>query len=286
MAFLVAIACEAPPVMGPPARLVAGTSDTVIVNSRRPVPIPVRVPDAAGHILPVAGVRYVWSSGAPVPVSATGMVTCTQRGDATLRASLGSVATTVLLRCRPVRSVHILGPMQFVLGESAQDMPVVALGLDGNPVDLLAGTADIVDSSVAALDGLRIRPRKPEGTVAGIRVGDYSAGVGVHVYERVSTLDGLHPEQGYVAVSLRLGSGEWRRWRLPAGTWMLTMLPYEDEARGLRLRIEGANCLPAGLTKRRYVCLAKNDASVIVHHPSTKSAPELTGALLLRRVDR
>jgi hypothetical protein len=63
------------------------------------------------------------------------------------------------------------------------------------------------------------------------------------------------------------------------------MLPYEDETRGLQLRVEGANCLPAPITRRRYVCLAKNDAWVIVYHPSIKPAPDLTGKLLLRRVN-
>jgi hypothetical protein len=285
-ALLIVNACDAPPRMGPPARLVAGVSDTVIVNSRRSVQIPVRALDAAGRPLPVTGVRYQWMDGARVAVSTTGTVTCTQPGDATLRASLGSIATSVLLRCRPVQKLHIPGPIQFVLGDTAQDMSIEAFDPDGHRVYLLAGTADIFDTTIASLDGLRLTPRSPGSTVASFRAGERSAGVGVHVYERVATLDGLRPEQGYVAMSLRLVSGEVRRWHLPAGEWMLTMLPYEDEARGLRLRIEGANCLPAPLTRRRYVCLAKNDASVIVYHPSTKSAPDLTGELLLRRVGR
>lgn len=256
------------------------------MNSRRPVQIPIRVLDAADRALPDTGVRYEWMAGDSVPVSATGTVTCSQFGDATLRASLGSVTTSVLLRCRPVHSVRISGPMQFVLGDSAQDMRVEALGLDGRPVDLLAGSANMLDSSVATLDGLRVRPRKPGATLAWVRIGDHSPGVGVHVYERVSTLNGLRAEQRHVAVALRLASGEVRRWPLPPGEWMLTMLPYEDEARGLRLRIEGAYCLPAALTPRRYTCLAKNDASVIVYHPFIGSATKLTGQLLLRDVNR
>ena len=70
---------------GPPARLVAGIGDTVVVNNLRPVRVPMRVLDAAGHVLPDTGVRYLWTSGVPVSVSRRGVVTCTQAGDATPR---------------------------------------------------------------------------------------------------------------------------------------------------------------------------------------------------------
>ena len=73
----------------PPARLVAGLADTVIVNNGHPVRMPVHVFDAAGHLLPDTGVRFQWTSGAPIPVSSRGVVTCKHAGDATLRASLG-----------------------------------------------------------------------------------------------------------------------------------------------------------------------------------------------------
>src|SRR5688572_14476153 len=98
LALLFVMACKQPP-----ARLVVGVSDTVIVNSQRPIQIPIQVLDAAGHVLPDTGVRYQWTSGAPVTVSATGVATCTQAGDATIRASLGPLSIDFLLRCRPVR---------------------------------------------------------------------------------------------------------------------------------------------------------------------------------------
>jgi hypothetical protein len=271
---------------GTPARLVAGNSDTVVVNNQRPVQIPVRVLDARGHILPDTGVRFEWTSGTSIPISVNGTVTCTQSGDASVRVSLGTLTTNMLLRCRPVRSLHISGPVQLRLGDAPQELQIEALGLDGRPVDLLAGTADIIDSSVAAFDGLRVRPRSPGAALAGVTVGEQSAGVGVHVFEKVTSLDNLRPEQTYIALSVRMQSAELRRWHLPAGVWMMTMLPYEDENRGLRLRIEGANCTPATLTKRRYVCLVKSDASVIVYHPSRESsAAELSGELLVRRIE-
>jgi hypothetical protein len=284
-ALLVASACK-----GPPARLVVGASDTVIVNnSSSPIQLPARVLDAAGHDLDATGVRYQWTAGVAVPVSQTGTVTCTQPGDAMVRASLGDslggLATSVLIRCRPVRSVRVSGPVQLVLGDTARQLEIQALGVDGRPVGLLVGNVDIDDTSVAALEGLRVRPRSPGAALLQVTVGDKYGRAGVHVYERVETLDGLRPDQRMVIVPLRLGSGEMRRWRLPAGEYTLAMLPEDSEPTGLRLRIDGANCLPSRLTRRRYTCLARRDASVIVYHPSrAKSASQLTGELLVWRL--
>src|SRR5258705_3422592 len=90
---------------GRPARLVAGLSDTIIVNNVLPMRMPMHVFDAAGHVLPDTGVRFQWTSGAPLPGSSRGLVTCTHAGDATLRASLSALVTPVLVRCPSVRDV-------------------------------------------------------------------------------------------------------------------------------------------------------------------------------------
>lgn len=281
IALLTAIACE-----GPPARLVVGTSDTVIVNGRRPVRIPVRVLDARGHALTDTGVRFQRISGAPIELSTTGMVFCPKAGDAQVRAVLGNVAASVLLVCRPVETVRVPGPIQLMLGDSAQQLPITAFDADGRQVDLLAGTATIADSSVAVLEGMRIRARSAGATVASVRIGDSSAAFGVHVYQRAATLDGLRSAgEQLIALPLALVKGEMRRWLMPPGEYMLAMLPEESETPELRLRIEGAVCHPNQLTKRRFVCLAQAEASVIVYHPSDpKSPPTLTGQLLVRKV--
>lgn len=286
-AVLIALAgaCTAPPEKSQVARIVVGTADTLVIHSRRAAQIPVRVLDAAGRVMPVTGVRFQSTSGDSTPISATGMVTCTRRADVHLRVSLGGVATNALLRCRPVRSVRVVGPMQFILGDSSQEMQIEVRGMNGERLDTFAMAVTVTDSTVVTVHGLRIHPRSIKGTVADVRVGDESAGFGIHVYERAATLDGLRPEQQFVAVPLRLASGEVRRWHLPTGQWMFTMMPYEDEGRGLRLRVEGANCVPATLTRRRIVCQTVKDAWVIVYHPSTRSAPELSGTLLVRRVN-
>jgi hypothetical protein len=107
---------------GPPARLVVGFGDTVLVNKVRPVQLSVQVFDAAGHVLPDTGVRFQWTSQTNVPLSRRGVVTCTHAGDGTLRASLGPVVKSVVVRCRPVHDVLGGGPVNFVMGDPPYDV--------------------------------------------------------------------------------------------------------------------------------------------------------------------
>ena len=182
--------------------------------------------------------------------------------------------------------------MQFVLGESPQPIPLEALGTDGKPVNLLAGTVSEERGGVFAVEeGLRLRALAAGTSLTTVIIGDRNARVGVHIDEPASSLDGLRSghdglRSGHelVAVSMRLASGEVRRWHLPAGGWMLTMLPYDDETSGLRLRVEGAACRPLAITRRRIACAVKQNASVIVYHPSTGPS-DLAGRLLVRRVN-
>jgi hypothetical protein len=270
---------------GPPVRLVGGSADTVIINNRLEIRIPTRVLDRRGHTLPDSGVRYRLIAGDQVVVSSSGMVTCLHSADATVQAYLGSVATTMLVRCRPVKKVHIDGPIQFLLPDTAQEMRLRVLDLDGNEVSLLSGKTNIIDTTVAAIEGIRVIPKAPGVTVAGVRFGNESAGVGVHVYEKVNSLDALQHGKKFVGVSLRLAGAEMKSWKLPPGSWMLTMLPESDEVNGIRLRIEGANCSPLQLTRRRLGCFVKTAGKVIVYNPSTLvTAPELTGVLLVRPI--
>jgi hypothetical protein len=274
------------PSSGPPARLIGGTADTVIINHTREVQIPVRVLDSAGHALVDSGVRFRWIGGEKLTVAGDGSVTCAHSLDALVEASLDRVSTTMLVRCRPVKKVYIAGPIQFLLPDTAQEMRIKVLDLDGNEVSLLKGTSDILDTTVATIDGMRVIPKSPGATVAGLRFGNQSAGVGVHVYEKVNTLDALRNGKQYVGIVLQMSGGEMQSWRLPGGTWMLTMLPEDDEQTGLRLRIENANCTSLQLTRRRYACLVKTEGKVIVHHPSTSySAPPLLGKLLVRHIN-
>jgi hypothetical protein len=292
-------ACDVAPAPGPPVRLVAGVleaSDTVVVNSRWPTPLPVRALDPAGRPVAAAPIRYEREGGAPLPVTPAGAVTCTRAGDLTVRATLGHAPPRrLVVRCRPVAHVRIPGPLQFILGDPAHTrphaLPVAAYGPDGRPVRLFVGRAFVVDSGVATLRGLTLAPRARGITRVGAHVGDGAAGMGVHVYQRVDTLAALdtllrvRPAQRLFAVPLRLARGELRRQRLPPGGWMLAMLPEEDADRpGIRLRVEGAACDPNFLNApRRFGCEAGPDARVIVYRPFDSEGDSVaTGYLLVR----
>lgn len=265
-----------------PARVVVGSGDTVVINHIRPVRLPARVLDDAGRELPDTALRYRRVGGSDLPLSAQGVVTCTRAGDVIATAELEGVTTRFVLSCRPVHVLRLRGPVQLMVGDSAVELPLSAFDSLGRSVDMVAGTVILDDTAVAEVDAMRIRPKAAGVTLLEVRAGNRAARAGVHVYQPVATLDGLTAAQRHVAVALRLGPAEMRRWPLPAGTWMLTMLPEDDEERGLRLRVAGANCMPSGLTRRRYTCLARQDASAMIYHPGGHAAT-LAGTLLLRR---
>lgn len=280
---------------GPAVRLTAGASDTIIINSRRPTPLPIYALDAAGRTVAGAPIRYEWVDGAPLPVTTTGLVTCTQSGDLGVRAVLGSLAARVLVRCQPVEYVRIPGPVQFILGDSTLGrpaaLPVEAYGADGRRVTRFTAHAHVEDSALATPVGLTLHPRSRGITLTSVTVGDRSAAIGVHIYQRVSTLAALDtllrvpPNQRLFAVPLSLESGELRRQRLPPGGWMLAMLPEEeDDPNGLRLRVEGAACTPNFLnTPRRFGCEAGPGATVVVYRAfGSREASVATGHLLVR----
>ncbi len=269
---------------GPPARLVAGIADTVIVNNERPVKLPVQVLDSHGSVLPDSAVRFRWNAGMPVSVSPTGVVTCTGAGDATVHASLGSLSTNLLLRCRPVTKVLATRMMNLVVGGPSQDLPFEALDVDGKSVTLLTGQVTIGDSTIASVQGTRVRAVSTGQTGIEMRVGNRKAFTQVLAYKLASTPEGIRPGE-HVAVNVHLLGGEMRSWHLAASreNYFIAMLPDGDEQSMPRLTILGAACSP-GLGPYTFFCLARTDAKVIVYHPRDVD-PErrLSGALAVWR---
>lgn len=271
---------------GPPARLTAGASDTVIVNDREPVKLPVQVLDAAGHVLQVmgVGVRYQQISGAPLRMSAAGRVMCEQRGNALVRASLGALSRSFLLRCRPIRRlVEWRGMLSLVVGDSDQELPVSAIGIDGTPETILAGSATVRDSEVASLHGLSVHPKAPGATSVDVWVGGRVTIFWVVVYERVSTSDALRPFQFFGVSPLRLASGETRRWHIPAGKYFVSFRADTVASAALTLSTIGATCSPLG-DAYNYFCTASRGAAVVVSAPGGASqARHFSGYLAVRR---
>src|SRR5258708_4988884 len=198
---------------GPPARLVAGLSDTVIVNNVLPMRMPMHVFDAAGHVLADTGVRFQWTSGALIPVSSRGLVTCSHAGDATLRASLGALVTPFLVRCRPVRDVFGGRMLNLLVGDSSQMLSFAPVDSAGRPVTLF--TAGIsYDSAIVTIEGWRIHARAPGSASIDVYIGDSWAHWWVQVYERAQSLEGMRPG-AHPPVPVRLPGGNLPTFPLP-----------------------------------------------------------------------
>lgn len=265
---------------GPPARIVGGPGDTLVVNEYLAARLPVSVEDRDGHTLTASGLRYRWESGDPVPVSAFGIVRCDRPGDATIRASIGSLSQSFHLLCRPVHKLSATWMLDLVAGDSAQEISVDARGLDRRPVAPLVGKVVVDDSTVAMIHGLRVRPLAPGVTAIHVRIGNYSAGSLLTVAERVRSLDGLRPEQTDVVMPVRLAPGEQRRWRIPPGSYMLWFLDDRGTDPTPHLAFDGVRC-EAIFGGSRFLCRSSTSFAVVLSHQSTQSS----GELALRRLE-
>jgi hypothetical protein len=295
IAFGLAYGCNSSDRSGPAARLSAGASDTIIVNSNAPTPLPVRAVDAAGQVLPAAPVRFKRINGAPIPISTAGAVTCTDRGDVVVGAMLENLAQSFLVQCRPVDRLQTSGPVQFILGDSALsqpfELPLQAYGADRRRVMLIAGSVKVIDTSIAYARGDTVFPKSRGTTLVGAWVGQQSAWTGVHIYQRVDSLaalDTLLRVDGYrrqLAVPIRLRLGEVRRQKLPPGAWMLTTLSQSRAAlSGLRLRFENATCEDNVLNDPgRFICNSSSGTVVILYRvKEDRETSAITAYLLVR----
>jgi hypothetical protein len=211
---------------GPPASLLVGggiDSDGIVVNNLGPVQLSMLVLDARGHRLARTEVRYQRISGAPIQVSTRGVIKCTQRGEAIVRASLVPLHRDFVIHCEPVRKIRDAGWGNFVVGGPAGMLAVDAIGLDGQPVTRIGARLRVEDSTVATLDSSgRLRPLRPGQTWIDIEIGDRRAGSFVTVYEPVRTFEGLRPDQRWLVAPIRLARGASIRWPLPTGVFFLT----------------------------------------------------------------
>lgn len=259
---------------GDPARLVVegDRGDGVVVNNLGAVKLGMRVLDARGHLLPDSGVRYRWAGGTPIPVSATGVAKCTRGGDATVRATLGSLATTLLLRCRPVSTLASRYGLALVVGEQAAPIPFVALDATRRIVSPLRGAITVADTSIAVMerasDGQRLlRARAPGSTRVDVSVGDRTTSVFVNAFGRRSSFNGIKPGDR-VAIRVRVRTGEVRQWSLVPSRelYVVRMIPDGDEEQMPAVAISGANCVDEG--RHAFMCAAPHGAQLFAYYPA------------------
>jgi hypothetical protein len=212
--------------VGPPAQLLPDHGEgRLVINNLRPMQFPVKVVDAAGRRLPSDSVRFAADEGTVMTISPTGAITCLERGDATVRASLGTISTTIGVRCLPVKQIASGSWVTLIAGERARHLPFKAIGTDGQVVTELRGSAVISDSAVATIVGTDVIPRAVGTTNVHVAIGDESATIHIFVYERVSGFDRLRPDQKLVAVPVRVAQGETVEWKLPTGGFWLRYTP-------------------------------------------------------------
>jgi hypothetical protein len=282
---------------GPAARIAFDdASDTLIVNNLRAVRLPARVLDAKGRVVAKQTLHYERMSGDAIPVSANGVITCAQRGDVAVRASLGAIATGIVVRCRPVRAIESSSWINLIVGDSATELPFTAIGVDGRPVMQVRGAVKVLDSTVATLEKLNIRPRARGETVAAVRIGDQETRIRVLVHEQVNAFTGLRPDQRVVAVPVRLARGDTVRLSLPAGALWIKYLPRRvgEPPPSIDLGIIGA-CSAGGDGLHQYrlppneygtsYCLVDRGPSIVVVAHGQSGLPVVDGWLALDRAE-
>ena len=282
---LLALGCtaSATPSRGPATRILLGDGDTVTVYSRLPVQLPARAVDAAGREVLLPPMGFTWLSGDSIPVSSRGAVMCHRPGSAAVGVLSGRLFARAIVRCQPVRSVRMAGPLNLLVGDSSHRFVAEVVGVDGKPVREFRGAVEILRPSVVRVEAGRVIPLAPGGTLLSLLVGDESATIAIHVYEEVATLETLRPEQDHVALPLRLRSGESVGWKLPPGTWMIAMQPNTNLPEGLRFDVEGAGCEAQSFPKGAVACRSQTGGFIRISLEPGPHGPELRTRLLLRR---
>ncbi len=282
---------------GAPSAIVLGGGDPiegVVVNHTEPTMLRADLLDDRGRRLIGDTIEFRQISGAPVSLSRKGEVHCRANVDATIRATAGGVSTTLELHCRPVHELRVSDWVDFVVGDSPRDLPFVALDGNGARVTQLRGSATIGDSSIAALEATRVRPRAAGVTDVKLVIGDRARKMRVVVHGIVSSFIGLRDDQSHVAIPVRLAQGDTVGYKLPHGAYWLKYLPrHADEAPPTIELGGGGNCGNSdGLRDYRVVsdvvmtyCVIQSDHAYVTVSHGMGGLPVIEGAIALDRVD-
>jgi hypothetical protein len=243
-------------------RIVAGTNDSVVVNNRLSVPLPVYGVDARGRRHTIAGLRYQRIGGDSITLTPDGRVTCSRRADAHVSVSDKRLTTTFLLLCRPILAVGVKRIWVLADGDSA-DLDPTAIGIDGGHEPLIAGVAVVQDTSIAFIDHGKVFGRRPGETNIIIDAGDCSDWARVEVYERVVTSLGLTPFQVFVGGPVELAPGEFQTWRVTPGPY--DIWTDDDTEQGFAFGTSNINC-SAGARAGEYSCIALANGTVIARN--------------------
>lgn len=267
------LACEKPV----PAHISVGLSDTVIVNSRQPVALPVQVFDSHGAILPRPEVRWQWmledSTTRRAVLSDSGVVHCQHRTDAIARVHSGSIEKQVTILCRPIAIVRSLPLEPLRLGGPPGSYEFGAFASDTTPIDEVAAIATIADTNIAVLHGNLVYPRSVGETWLYVQAGD------CNVYLLVSVEDPVDDPQHLAFLRpfetrFTLASGEVRSWHPPSGLIYVHLLSTPVRSSFTNIGILYANCTNLRENHRAWSCIM-SDSSVIVMQNTRSVSSEI-----------
>jgi len=270
---------------GEPSRVVVGTADTVVLNHRGPVRLPVRLLDDAGRELERRPLRVEPVRGTQLRLADDGSVTCLGHDDAVVRVSAGRATTLASVRCRPVAGIR-LPPvrLRLALGGPPQALTFGAVAPDGAPVSLFVARLRAQDTTVVRLQRDSVVPRALGETWVDVEIGDCRAALLAEVVARVADPSTLRPHEEFMLSGLRLADGETRRWSVVPGLYELALESVGGASGGLLLRGTGFTCARfPGDPGQHYSCMAAPGAEVRVESHRTQRSHRPVGTLLIRR---
>ena len=249
--------------------------DTLVVNHHRQTQLRLSVLDQYGRPLRSDTVlQYQRIGGDSIQLSPSGRVLCAERSDAVVRATFEKLSREFVLRCRPVAWIEAPSWIDLVIGDSAHDLSFTARDPDGRVVTELRGVISVSNSSVAGVEGTRIRPRHYGATAANIDVGDAHAGVSLVVYQMVTAFVNRRDEP-FQAMQVTLARGDTIEVPLPKAAFWISYFSRDRNVPPptIVLRGDGSCTSGDGLHRVRLeegvytkYCLTGDGARMMVTH--------------------
>lgn len=258
-------------------RIVAGTNDSLVVNNRLSVPLPVYGVDARGRRHTIAGLRYRRIGGDSMALTPDGRVTCSRRADARVTVSHERLTKTFSLLCRPILAIRAKRIWVLSDGDSAALDPS-AIGMDGEHEPLIAGVAMVQDTSIAYVDHGKVFGRRSGQTSILIDAGDCRDDATVEVNQIVATALALAPFQVFVGGPVDLAPGELRTWTVAPGPY--SIWTGGDTDRGFAFGTSNINCARDSF-EGRYSCIALANGTVIARN--MRRTGSVRGAVFVSR---
>jgi hypothetical protein len=265
--------------------------DTIVVNQTHPTRLGAFLLDQYGRRFPIdTAIRYRWISGDSIHLTASGVVHCTDRREAVLRASFEEITRDLVVRCRPVVSIEAPTWLDLFVGDGTRDLSFVARGPDGRPVTELRGAVIVLDKATIAAEGTTIRPKRSGATVAIIQVGNAEARIPIVVYQLVDSFADISRWGGFAAMRVSLARGDTLDVRLPKAAFWVTYVSKDPSGTPPTIELKGdGSCAEGNGVRQRRIergeyakyCLTGNGAQMMIAH-GNGGAARVTGMVAIR----